>query len=272
MKCFISAYTKIINEMAGTFTNEPLLFDKIKECKNFEKLFKNDIINLIKNDENLSKKLLNYDIPNLNIIKINLNDKNEIYNALQNFRENLTDSEFKEEAYRFIENVFNTSGAIGLFNKEILFMLNTFPFNKFTEKTIYHEFTHFIQPFEDKHTLKLNEHIIDKKHIDELKNIVPEINEDVILYMFNKTEFIPLINDFCYELKVLKNKNFKNLSNKDFLKNIVFGSLNNFKSSQLFLFYSRNSNDIMALMTFYASYLINYNFDKVTDIINDEFK
>lgn len=196
-------YEDIISEMAGTIKDSNMLSKYINSIKSGSFINKKILLENLENDWtyfNLIKKSSNF---KFYIFKFNFLADAEISEFYNKFyskyykNENINDfiKDFKQN-YNDKQGIFTYDENSG----RSWFLFNTNPFKRFTNKTILHEFTHFLQ-------YKYNVEISDEefKDFDKYERILKTfgINKDMISYLLMKEEFYPQLNDLCSILKLI---------------------------------------------------------------------
>lgn len=277
---FFDKNNNLIYEMAGSIGNLTLLIDKINNAKN-GKIFTSKIIK-----DNITKDEKIYDLihsksfnSKFQLFKINLNKKDEIIEIFKLFFNNYDERTFNEQIDKFYEKSKISKGVfLELITSTYIFILNEDEEYHYDEKTILHEFTHFIQLSSNNFLIEIKENIKDDIFQKFFQNnkIKDKFN---IKYIFSENEFIPHINDFCFSINKLYYKHYKKYYKKyKFYKNFINElnkNLNNFNQLYTFLIkvkYFNIDSELNPILTYVFSKLYNYNFDIVNKILEDEFK
>lgn len=258
-------------EMAGTFKEEPLLAKRIDESENGTLLRKDEINSLLKMDKNIKNDLIAlYGGLDIRIWKFDtIKDKNKMKESFFKIY-----GKNEDEFNSFLNEINNSKGCLYYYdNKEIILFLNINPFLKYTYKDIYHELTHFFQQFEKDHSPNEKIEINLNKIQDKLKEKNINIDNSRILYILRVKEFIPHINDLCYDLKELKNKEYKDLKNDEYLKFLFDLTKSNDPLHEKFAIKLLSfSDDMLPLITFLISFYFNIEYKRIKNIIIDDFK
>ena len=196
-------YENTILEMAGTIKDSNRLSKYINSIKSGSFINKKILLENLENDWtyfNLIKKSSDF---KFHVFKFNFLSNIEIGEFYNKFYSKYYKNENIDNFIKDFKQIYNDKQGIFTYDedsKRSWFLFNTNPFNRFTNKTILHEFTHFLQC---KYNVEINDE--EFKDFDKYEHILKmfNINKNMVSYLLMKEEFYPHLNDLCNILKLI---------------------------------------------------------------------
>jgi hypothetical protein len=196
-----------------------IIKDNLKTNCSLTKISGNDIFNCLK-ESNFFNKV---NFPDVIVCKFDFSNLDE----LKTFIGKMTDEFELTEKQLYILKLIHlklksSNGLFTNFNKIINVNLMLFNSQTYTDRTIEHELTHYLQTYTNFGLSKINFN----QEIDYEKFRYLNLDESVIDFLIknilNKREYIPTVDNFIYNLNHIYAKYFKNIETEfDFINRFI---------------------------------------------------